>query len=719
MIELAFVLAGCSAVIGLAFVFFGIWYLRAVRSFGPPAPAPVTLILALTGDQPDLGDLFGALATQSFRARRLIIAVESPWDPAAAQAQALAAQLPFPMSVVIAGEETETAQKCANFAAAFRTLYGQDAAVVVFDGDIRPGPDWLGALVGPVLDGRFDIVTGYRWLMPGGGGPGAHLVAWLDRGVAILPKPPSFGVVWGGSTAYSRNALTQLDLPSLYAHQLLYDLSAGSKARALGLRLLTRRILLVRVSSANRGFAFYRRQFQFGWRYRPVTLAIGLLLALLSAAGWWAALGLVAHHWAGVALLSTMMAGRFTQWVLYRRVARVIDTPDPPAATSRQLAVALLAPFSALILPLLILAALPARKMEWRGIVYAIRGREAVRVIRRVPWEKPPPCPITGAPDSVRIGTISTTVLWRIWQHGLRTAPTPLRRGEQIGCWRSPVGLIFFHPMIAGDGAFYTSMYGRINVAEEFKRSAAKRPEFIEAARHIAPGAKVLEIGAGTGSFAQHLAPSVQYTGLDPHSADYASGHQMAIKTETLEAHLASHAGHYDVACAFQVIEHVPDPLGTARDMLRSLRPGGLLILVAPVWPSPMTRIPNFPINIPPHHLTCWNPTSMRALALAAGAEPVAVHTLPPGPHVGRILWMARLCLIKAPVNGPWVAARWSWVLSLIGAWLLAFPATWIRSSPPGTEPIDIMLVARKPLSAVPETSAGAEKGAVSGASPA
>jgi 2-polyprenyl-3-methyl-5-hydroxy-6-metoxy-1,4-benzoquinol methylase len=314
---------------------------------------------------------------------------------------------------------------------------------------------------------------------------------------------------------------------------------------------------------------------------------------------------------------------------------------------------------------------------------------------------------------------MSTTVLWRIWQHGLRTAPTPLRRGEQIGCWRSPVGLIFFHPMIAGDGAFYTSMYGRINVAEEFKRSAAKRPEFIEAARHIAPGAKVLEIGAGTGSFAQHLAPSVQYTGLDPHSVDYAGGHQMAIKTETLEAHLASHAGHYDVACAFQVIEHVPDPLGTARDMLRSLRPGGLLILVAPVWPSPMTRIPNFPINIPPHHLTCWNPNSMRALALAAGAEPVAAHTLPPSPHVERILWMARLCPIKAPVNGPWVAARWSWVVSLGIAWLLAFPATLIRSSPPGAEPIDVMLVARKPLGAAPETSAGAEMVSASGASPA
>ena len=129
--------------------------------------------------------------------------------------------------------------------------------------------------------------------------------------------------------------------------------------------------------------------------------------------------------------------------------------------------------------------------------------------------------------------------------------------------------------------------------------------------------------------------------------------------------------------------------------------------------------IPNFPINIPPHHLTCWNAEAMRALALALGAEPVAAHTLPPSPHVGRILWMARLCPINAPLNGPWLAARWSWMLSLGVAWLLAFPASWLRSSPPGAEPIDVMLVARKPVSDAPEASADAEKGAASTASPA
>lgn len=719
MIEAAFVLVGCSALIGLAALIFGIWYVWTIRPVGPPPPEPVTLILALTGDQPGLSALFAALAAQSFRAKRLIIAVESPWDPAAAQAEALAAQLPFPLSVVVAGEATETAQKCANLAAAFRTLDGQDAAVVVFDGDIRPGPQWLGALVGPVLDGRFDVVTGYRWLMPGSGGASAQLVAWLDRGAAILPRLPSLGLVWGGSTAYSPHALAQLDLPSLYARQLLDDLSVGSKARTLGLRILTRRILLVPVPAEARGLPFCRRQFQYAWRYRPVTSMIWLLLGMLTAAGWWAALGLAVSNTVGALLLVAMLCGRLGQWALQRMVARVIGAPDSSATARRQLAVALLAPFSTLMLPLLMLAALPARRMEWRNIVYAIRGREALSVVRRVSWEQPPPCPITGARNSVRIGTIPTTALCRLWRATFRTWPTPLVARKRIGYWRSPTGLIFCDPMIPGDTAFYTNFYRSYGFGDLMRRSAPQRVEFIEAASFITADAAVLEVGAGYGGFAAHLPSGARYTGLDPHAGSYAPENNKRIEAVPLGMHAESHACHYDVACAFQVIEHVPDPVGTAREMLRCLRPGGLLILVAPLWPSPMTRIPNFPINLPPHHLTSWNREAMRALALAAGAEPVAIQTLLPSPHFGLLLWMARLSPVKAPKNGPWFAARWSWHLSLILAWLLALIVSYFRSSPPGAEAVDVMLVARKPLSEAPETSADAAMGAVSTASPA
>lgn len=706
MAGLAWALAGFAALVTLAALALAIWHARVIRYSGAPRPGTVTLILPLTGDQPGLADLFAALAAQEFAARRLLVAVESAHDPAAAQARALAGALPFPLEIVVAGEASETAQKCANLAAALAHVDAADEVVVTLDGDIRPQPFWLGALVGPLLDGRFDLVTGYRWLCPGAGGWGEQAIAWLDRGAAILPKLPRLGLIWAGSTGYTRAALARLDLPALWARQLSDDLSAGRRARDLGLRVLTRRILLLPVPGAGRGPGFYRRQFQFGWRYHPPVMLGALAVALLGAAGWIALPALaLGGSAAAAALLCALLALRVALWALHRRIGARIAAPQDGAEARRQLVMALL-PLPVLVLPLVILAALPARRMTWRGVRYAIRGAGAVRVIHRARWEPPPPCPVTGRAGSVRIGTLPTTVLRTLWRVSLWTTPTPLEPGRRIGCWRSPVGLIFFHPMVPGDAAFYTTMYRRNRFGETALRTADRRVEFIEAAGHVGPADAVLEIGAGTGAFAMHLPPGARYTGLDPHSGGYTRARGAEVQAVSLEAHASEHAGHYDVACAFQVIEHVPDPVATARGMLRCLRPGGLLILVAPHWPSPMTRLPNFPINLPPHHLTCWNPEAMRALAEAIGAEVVAARTLPPSPHVGRLLWMARLSPVKAPRAGPWFEPRWSWHLSLILAWFLAFPAALLRPMPRRAEPIDVMLVARRPLSAAPAPSA-------------
>jgi hypothetical protein len=52
--------------------------------------------------------------------------------------------------------------------------------------------------------------------------------------------------------------------------------------------------------------------------------------------------------------------------------------------------------------------------------------------------------------------------------------------------------------------------------------------------------------------------------------------------------------------------------------MVEATKPGGLLCVGVPHIPSAITRIPNFLINAPPHHLTWWTRTALTDLAKSA-----------------------------------------------------------------------------------------------------
>ena len=384
MIWLAWSLGGFTVLFTLGFLLLCIWHVRKIRRAGADRAGKVSLILALRGDQPGLAALFRALAAQEFPARRLILVVESAHDPALAQARALAAMLPFPIEYVIAGEAEVTAQKCANLAAAMVLIDAHDDAVVVFDGDIRPQIYWLGCLVGPILDGRYDIVTGYRWLQPGNAGWLVQVIAWLDHAAALLPRLKGLGAIWGGSIAYSAGALRQLDLPRLYARQLSDDVSASRKAGALGLKILTRRALLVPQPSAVRGFGFYRRQFQYGWHYQAAALALALGVTTLHALG---IMLLLVTSLNGQFLaqlgLGIIIVLRFACWVCHLRAAEKIAAPMTAAEKWHQAIMALLPPVTVLCLILVMLSSVAARRMRWRDIVYDIEGPEKLHVAWR------------------------------------------------------------------------------------------------------------------------------------------------------------------------------------------------------------------------------------------------------------------------------------------------------------------------------------------------
>lgn len=234
--------------------------------------ARVSLVLPLTGPNPDLGELLDTLAAQSLPPHRLIIAVESRDDPAYQRVAAFGGQYRnLEIKLVVAGLSSLRSQKCTNLLMALAALQ-DDAYLVFLDADIRPQPWWLAALVAPLAAGRADIVNGYRWPIPKTGSLGAAAVTAIDRAIATLPRLGLAELIWGGSLAMTRQALETLDLPQTIGRALTEDLPIGARAADTRLRVLTRRVIRAPTPLDGRFpdlWRFGRRQYQLIRIYRP------------------------------------------------------------------------------------------------------------------------------------------------------------------------------------------------------------------------------------------------------------------------------------------------------------------------------------------------------------------------------------------------------------------------------------------------------------------
>jgi SAM-dependent methyltransferase len=306
----------------------------------------------------------------------------------------------------------------------------------------------------------------------------------------------------------------------------------------------------------------------------------------------------------------------------------------------------------------------------------------------------PPNCPITGLPAARLIQNIGSRFLQGLWRDSFGVDATgSLADVKRFGLWESPCGLAFFDPMTAGDAGFYHGLYGRLGWHDILGAPGVRRPEFTRGAALVPNGAALLDVGAGEGGFSR-FAPGARYVGLEPNAVSTIES--IDIRNETIERHAQSNAGAYDVVCAFEVIEHVADPFGFATAMVSCLKPGGRFILGVPNWPSPLTDIPDFAMNAPPHHLTWWTENALRALCDRLGLNVESVQGLPPGSHDTLIYWMARL---SPKLTGKrYFRAHKGWYLALAWAWLAGRVADALFTPPEGATPMTLLLSARRPL---------------------
>ncbi len=312
--------------------------------------ASVTLVLAMTGASERFKPFLDKLNAQVLKPTRLIISVESVADLAYATIQKHAWLASFPIEITIAGLASISSQKSHNLVSALMCLNHKDdlnAYVVLCDADIEPPAWWLSALIKPLLNKQADMVTGYRWQQAHSHSLGSNLIVFLDRKIAVLPRPLAAELVWGGSVAMSQAVVQSVLKSGVLLDTLSDDLTLASYAAKQKFRVLSRRLLLVPSRAPDtmmQAWAFAVRQYKIIKLYRPLLWYAAFLVSILKVIGWVVLLYLATFTLVAFVLTLLLLALSVTQVSIEKRIAEHLGFVEPPERWRYQYCLAIAKP---------------------------------------------------------------------------------------------------------------------------------------------------------------------------------------------------------------------------------------------------------------------------------------------------------------------------------------------------------------------------------------
>ena len=152
------------------------------------------------------------------------------------------------------------------------------------------------------------------------------------------------------------------------------------------------------------------------------------------------------------------------------------------------------------------------------------------------------------------------------------------------------------------------------------RREFAATVDFI---RTFKPGGRLLELGCAYGFFLAVAKEHFDVTGIEIAEDAAAHGRSLGLNviTGAADETMLSGLAPFDVIVLLDVIEHLPDPLGTLALCERHLKPGGIIVLATGDFGSWPARIAGarWRLMTPPQHLWFFTRGSMRGMASSLG----------------------------------------------------------------------------------------------------